>query len=57
MASIDSCGNFLHAFGTPIQFVGKAITAEALAIQEAMERALQKGWSKIHILSDAMSYK
>lgn len=30
-----------------IQFVGKAITAEAL------ERALQNGLSKVHILSDA----
>jgi len=53
MAAIDSCGHLLHAFGTPIQFVGKAITAEALAIREAVERALQKGWSKVHILSDA----
>ncbi|KAG5619662.1 hypothetical protein H5410_004880 [Solanum commersonii] len=42
MAAIDSCGHLLHAFGTPIQFVGKAITAEALAIREAVERALQK---------------
>lgn len=47
MAAIDSCGNFLHAFGTPIQFVGKAI---ALAIREAMKRALQEGCSKVHIL-------
>ncbi|KAL3334211.1 hypothetical protein AABB24_030787 [Solanum stoloniferum] len=50
MASIDSYGYLLHAFGTPIQFVGKAITVEALAIREAVERALQKGWSKVHIL-------
>ncbi|WMV47131.1 hypothetical protein MTR67_040516, partial [Solanum verrucosum] len=47
MAVIDSYGHLLHAFGTPIQFVGKAITAEALAILEAVERALQSGWSKI----------
>ncbi|KAH0657841.1 hypothetical protein KY290_027411 [Solanum tuberosum] len=53
MAAIDSCGYLLHAFGTPIQFVGKAITVEALPIREAVERALQKGWSKVHILSDA----
>ncbi|WMV13500.1 hypothetical protein MTR67_006885 [Solanum verrucosum] len=42
MAAIDSCGHLLHAVGTPIQFVGKAITVEALAIREAVERALQK---------------
>ncbi|KAH0708817.1 hypothetical protein KY284_010244 [Solanum tuberosum] len=53
MTAIDSCGHLLHAFGTPIQFVGKAITVEALAIREAVERALQKGWSKVHILLDA----
>ncbi|KAH0661422.1 hypothetical protein KY284_026353 [Solanum tuberosum] len=39
MAAIDSCGYLLHAFGTPIQFVGKAITVEALPIREAVERA------------------
>ncbi|KAH0682894.1 hypothetical protein KY290_021487 [Solanum tuberosum] len=48
MAAIDSCGHLLHAFGTPIQFVGKAITAEALAIQKAVERALQKGCKESH---------
>uniref|UniRef100_M1CYH8 RNase H type-1 domain-containing protein n=1 Tax=Solanum tuberosum TaxID=4113 RepID=M1CYH8_SOLTU len=53
MAAIDSFGYLLHAFGTPIQFVGKAITVEALPIQEAVERALPKGWSTVHILSDA----
>ncbi|KAK4713728.1 hypothetical protein R3W88_019635 [Solanum pinnatisectum] len=42
MVAIDSCGHLLHAFGTPIQFVGKAIPAEAQAIREAVERALQK---------------
>uniref|UniRef100_A0A3Q7G6H0 RNase H type-1 domain-containing protein n=1 Tax=Solanum lycopersicum TaxID=4081 RepID=A0A3Q7G6H0_SOLLC len=53
MAAIDSCGHLLHAFGTPIQFVGKAIAVETLAILEAMKRALQKSWSKAHILSNA----
>uniref|UniRef100_M1B4Y7 RNase H type-1 domain-containing protein n=1 Tax=Solanum tuberosum TaxID=4113 RepID=M1B4Y7_SOLTU len=43
MVAIDSCGHLLHAFGSPIQFVGKAITVEALAIREAVERALRKG--------------
>ncbi|KAK6786277.1 hypothetical protein RDI58_014802 [Solanum bulbocastanum] len=50
MVAIDSCGYLLCAFGTPIQFVGKAVIVEALAIREAVERALQKGWSKVHIL-------
>lgn len=46
---VDIC----FTFGTPIQFVGKAITAEALAIREAMETTIQKCWSKVHTLSDA----
>lgn len=50
MASMD----LLHAIGTPIQLVGKAITAEAQAICEALKRALQKGWSKVYILSDTV---
>ncbi|KAG5583485.1 hypothetical protein H5410_054112 [Solanum commersonii] len=29
------CGHLLHAFGIPIQFVGKAITAESLTIRKA----------------------
>lgn len=44
VVAMDNCGHLLHAL---IQFVGKAITAEAL------ERALQNGLSKVHILSDA----
>lgn len=50
--AIDSFGNLLQAFGTPIQFVGKAITAEVLAIRVALENAKQNGWAKVHILSD-----
>ncbi|MCD7456952.1 hypothetical protein HAX54_033688 [Datura stramonium] len=33
MAATDSCGHLLHVFGIPIQFVGKPIIAETLAIQ------------------------
>ncbi|XP_070057658.1 uncharacterized protein [Nicotiana tomentosiformis] len=53
VAAMDSYGHLLQAFGTTIQFVGKAITAEALAIREALEKARENGWSKVHILSDA----
>ncbi|KAG5594517.1 hypothetical protein H5410_035749 [Solanum commersonii] len=40
MVAMDSCGHLLHVFGTLIKFVGKVITAEALAIGEAVERTL-----------------
>uniref|UniRef100_A0A3Q7HP54 RNase H type-1 domain-containing protein n=1 Tax=Solanum lycopersicum TaxID=4081 RepID=A0A3Q7HP54_SOLLC len=53
VAATDSYGNLLHAFGTPIQYVGKVITAEAIAIRMAMENAREKGWSKVQISSDA----
>ncbi|MCD7466094.1 hypothetical protein HAX54_002485, partial [Datura stramonium] len=53
MAAMDNCGHLLHAFGTPIQFVRKSIIVEALAIREALDKSLQKDWSKVHILSDA----
>ncbi|KAH0661261.1 hypothetical protein KY284_026192 [Solanum tuberosum] len=53
VVAMDSYGNLLHAFGTPIQYVGKAITAEAIAIRMAMENAREKGWTKVQILSDA----
>ncbi|MCD9646413.1 hypothetical protein HAX54_036223 [Datura stramonium] len=42
-------GNLLQAFGSPIQFVGKTITAEALALREALENA--HGWSKVDFVS------
>ncbi|XP_075095089.1 uncharacterized protein LOC142173405 [Nicotiana tabacum] len=53
VAAMDRCGHLLQAFSTPIQFVRKAITAEALAIREALKKAIENGWSKVHILSDA----
>ncbi|XP_015168279.1 uncharacterized protein [Solanum tuberosum] len=43
VVAMDSYGNLLHYFGTPIQYVGKAITAEAIAIRMAMENAREKG--------------
>ncbi|KAK4368161.1 hypothetical protein RND71_011953 [Anisodus tanguticus] len=53
MAAMDSCGYLLHALSNPIQFVGKVIIAKVLVIRHAFEGALQNGWSRIHILSDA----
>ncbi|KAK4342144.1 hypothetical protein RND71_037960 [Anisodus tanguticus] len=44
----------LRAFGSPIQPVGKSITAEAITVREALQIAVRKGWRKVHILSDAM---
>ncbi|KAF3669056.1 putative stress response protein NST1-like [Capsicum annuum] len=53
MAAMDSSGNLLQALGTPIQFVGKTIIAEALAIRIALEKAQENVWTKVQILSDA----
>ncbi|TMW88079.1 hypothetical protein EJD97_019058 [Solanum chilense] len=53
VAAMDSYGNLLHSFGTPIQYVEKAITAEAIVIRMAMEKAREKEWTKMQILSDA----
>ncbi|XP_006343420.1 uncharacterized protein [Solanum tuberosum] len=53
VVALDSYGNLLHAFGSPIQYVGKVITAEAIAIRMALENAREKGWTKVQILSDA----
>ncbi|KAH0685320.1 hypothetical protein KY290_016597 [Solanum tuberosum] len=53
VVALDSYGNLLHAIGSPIQYVGKAITAEAIAIRMALENAREKGWTKVQILSDA----
>uniref|UniRef100_M0ZQ71 Legumain n=1 Tax=Solanum tuberosum TaxID=4113 RepID=M0ZQ71_SOLTU len=36
-----------------IQYVGKAIIVEAIAIRMALENATEKGWTKVQILSDA----
>ncbi|KAM3301563.1 hypothetical protein P3S67_016065 [Capsicum chacoense] len=52
MAVMDSSGNLLQALGSPIQFVGKTIIAEALAIPTALEKAQENGWTKVQILSD-----
>ena len=52
MATIDRYGNLFHAFGTPIQYVGKSIIVEAIAIRMAIENAKEKGWTKMQILSD-----
>ncbi|XP_070014232.1 uncharacterized protein [Nicotiana sylvestris] len=52
LVAMDSKGTLLHAHGSPIQFVGKAMIAEAFAIRKAIERAIQNGWRKIHIFSN-----
>ncbi|KAF3658876.1 putative stress response protein NST1-like [Capsicum annuum] len=52
MTTMDSSGNLLQALGTPIQFVGKTIIAEALAIRKHW-KAQENGWTKVQILSDA----
>lgn len=42
MTVMDSRGHLLHAFGIPVQFFRKVITAEALEILEVVEKALYK---------------
>ncbi|MCD9645591.1 hypothetical protein HAX54_034607 [Datura stramonium] len=49
VTAMDSCGNLLQAFGNPIQFVRKTITAEALAIHESLENAKGNGWLEVQI--------
>ena len=53
VASMDNYGDLLHAFGTLIQYVGKAITTEAFAIRMAMDKFREKEWTKVQILSHA----
>ncbi|KAH0737421.1 hypothetical protein KY290_036126 [Solanum tuberosum] len=53
IAALDSLGNLLHAHGSPIQFVGKVMIAEAIVIRKALEFAINKGWKRVKILSDA----
>ncbi|OIT36550.1 hypothetical protein A4A49_55613, partial [Nicotiana attenuata] len=55
VAAMDSIEKLLHDHGSPIQFVGKAMIAEALAIRRALERAFMNGWKKVKILTDAKS--
>uniref|UniRef100_M1DMB8 RNase H type-1 domain-containing protein n=1 Tax=Solanum tuberosum TaxID=4113 RepID=M1DMB8_SOLTU len=43
IVALDSLGNLLHAHGSPIQSVGKVMTAEAIAIGKALEYAISKG--------------
>ncbi|KAH0666471.1 hypothetical protein KY285_027677 [Solanum tuberosum] len=53
IVALDSLGNMLHVHGFPIQFVGKVITVEAIAIRKALEYAISKGWKRVKISSDA----
>ncbi|XP_060200243.1 uncharacterized protein LOC132628484 [Lycium barbarum] len=54
VVAVDARGSMLHAFGSPIQSVGKPSIVEAIAVREALKIAGHKGWRKVHILSDAM---
>ncbi|KAH0773751.1 hypothetical protein KY290_010888 [Solanum tuberosum] len=53
IVALDSLGNLVHAHGSPIQFVGKVMTTEAIAIRKALKYAISKGWKRVKILSDA----
>nr|XP_016455260.1 PREDICTED: uncharacterized protein LOC107779354 [Nicotiana tabacum] len=53
VAALNSLGKLLHAHGSPIQYVGKTMTAEAVAIRKALECAITLGWKSVKILSDA----
>uniref|UniRef100_A0A3Q7EXK8 Uncharacterized protein n=1 Tax=Solanum lycopersicum TaxID=4081 RepID=A0A3Q7EXK8_SOLLC len=57
VVAIDSYCNLLHAFDNPIQYVGKDITAEAIAIRMVMENAKENEWTKVQILSNAKKKK
>lgn len=50
---MDSKGNLFHAHGFPKQFVGKSMIVEACAIRKCEEKAIQHGWRKFYVLSDA----
>ncbi|XP_070026376.1 uncharacterized protein [Nicotiana sylvestris] len=53
VAALNSFGKLLHAHGSSIQYVGKTMTAEAIAIRKALECAITLGWKSVKILSDA----
>ncbi|OIT02058.1 hypothetical protein A4A49_07674 [Nicotiana attenuata] len=53
VAALNSLGKLLHAHGSPIQYVGKTMTAEAITIRKALECAISLGWKSVNILSDA----
>ncbi|OIS98756.1 hypothetical protein A4A49_54875 [Nicotiana attenuata] len=53
VAALNSLGKLLHAHGSSIQYVGKSMTAEAIAIRKALECAITLGWKSVKILSDA----
>ncbi|KAH0680639.1 hypothetical protein KY284_021724 [Solanum tuberosum] len=53
IVALDSLGNLLHPHGSPIQFVGRVMTAEAIVIRKALEYAISKGWKRVKILSYA----
>ncbi|XP_016458490.2 uncharacterized protein LOC107782157 [Nicotiana tabacum] len=53
VATLNSLGKLLHAHGSSIQYVGKPMTAEAIAIRKALECAITLGWKSVKILSNA----
>ncbi|XP_070013439.1 uncharacterized protein [Nicotiana sylvestris] len=53
VAALNSLGKLLHAHGSSIQYVGKIMTAKAIAIRKALECAITLGWKSVKIISDA----
>ncbi|OIT22610.1 hypothetical protein A4A49_63478, partial [Nicotiana attenuata] len=53
VATLNSLGKLLLAHGSSIQYVGKTMTAEALAIRKALECAITLGWKSVKIFFDA----
>lgn len=53
LVAMDSKGILFHAHVFPKQFVGKSMIVEACTIRKCVEKAIQHGWRKFHVLSDA----
>lgn len=47
--ALKANGQMLHAYGSPIHFVGKAVIAEALAIRKAIQIEVEQGWRNLQI--------
>lgn len=55
VAALESLGKLIHAHVSPIQFAGKAMTVEALALRVALERTIRNNWKDVRILLEAKS--
>ncbi|XP_075074410.1 uncharacterized protein LOC142162013 [Nicotiana tabacum] len=47
VTALNSLEKLLYAHGSPIQYVGKTMTAEAIAIRKALECAITLGWKSV----------